>query len=318
MGRCMFFTVLLCLVVSLSAAQIPATTGSSTAIATVLTAPTTTTTGSSTTITTVLTTGNTFTTTKTTDTASSSATPDSSSTATVETSTTSTTTPTEELCKSSPCGGKLSTCVPLNTTYTCQCPYEFYYYNNNCHRGKVFPGIITLAQMLSSDIHDVNSVEYEKMFQNLTQFFKQAFENMTDYRQTIIVKADYTGEDTRTRSGNPATVTVMNIFTENTTETDAKVGEAITRALTISSYVSAYTNTTQCAVFPCDDATTTCEDGPYPVCVCKANFAKTQWDTYSCSDCVNCTAEENKFCDRRSDIPDCKCMDNFKKRVKNV
>lgn len=44
-----------------------------------------------------------------------------------------------------------------------------------------------------------------------------------------------------------------------------------------------FKDTTQCAVFPCDDATTTCEDGPYPVCVCKANFAKTQWDTYSCS-----------------------------------
>ncbi|XP_031446333.1 mucin-13 [Phasianus colchicus] len=236
------------------------------------------------------------------------------STTTWETSTTSATPTLEELCKPSSCGSRLSTCVSLNTTYICQCPYGFYYYSKNCYAGKVFPGIITLAQTLSSDIGDVNSMEYEKMFQNITQFFKEAFANMTDYMQTIIVKVNYTADDTSTRSvNNPVTVTVMNIFTANTTETDAKVEKAIETAAGNLNYVSGYTNAPQCAVYPCDDTTTTCEDDGYPACVCKADFTKTQWDTFSCSDCANCTAEENKFCDRQSDTPDCKCLDNFKK-----
>lgn len=44
-----------------------------------------------------------------------------------------------------------------------------------------------------------------------------------------------------------------------------------------------FKDTSQCAVYPCDDATTTCEDGTYPACVCKEDFTKTAWDTYSCS-----------------------------------
>ncbi|XP_042682953.1 mucin-13, partial [Centrocercus urophasianus] len=217
-----------------------------------------------------------------------------------------------ELCRSSSCGGKLSTCVPLNNTYICQCSYGFYYYSNDCYPGKVFPGIVTLTQAFGNDIHDVNSMEYQKMVQSITQFFQIAFENMTDYRQTIIVKFIYT-EDANTRNAkNAAHVTVMNIFREGTTETDDNVEKAVMAAARNLSYVSGYTTATLCAVYPCDDTTTTCEDGTYPVCVCKPNFTKTAWDIYSCSDCANCT-EENMFCDRQNGVPDCKCMDNFKK-----
>ncbi|XP_040531430.1 mucin-13 isoform X16 [Gallus gallus] len=233
------------------------------------------------------------------------------STTTLETSTTSPTPAPEELCKPNPCGGRLSTCVPLNTTHICQCPYGFYYYNNNCYTGKVFPGIITLEQMLSSI--DVNSAEYERMVQNITEFFKDAFENMTDYKQTVIVKVDFKETAPGTRSANYlVNVTVMNIFTENTNATYAEVQKAVRTAADNLNYVRQYANTSQCAVYPCDDATTTCEDGTYPACVCKEDFTKTAWDTYSCSGCADCSAEANKFCDRQSGIPECKCMDNFK------
>ncbi|XP_048809617.1 mucin-13 isoform X12 [Lagopus muta] len=241
------------------------------------------------------------------------ATGESSSTTTEQTSTASETSATGELCGSSPCGGKLSTCVPLNNTYICQCSYGFYYYSNDCYLGKVFPGTVTLTQVFGNDIHDVNSMEYQNMVQNIIQFFQIAFENMTDYRQTIIVKFNYI-EDANTRSAkNPVNVTVMNIFREGTTETDADVEKAVMAAAGNLSYVNGYSTATACAVYPCDNTTTTCEDGEYPACVCKPNFTKTAWDTYSCSGCVNCTEEENMFCDRQNGVPDCKCMDNFKK-----
>ena len=165
--------------------------------------------------------------------------------------------------------------------------------------------------MLSSI--DVNSAEYERMVQNITEFFKDAFENMTDYKQTVIVKVDFKETAPGTRSANYlVNVTVMNIFTENTNATYAEVQKAVRTAADNLNYVHQYANTTQCAVYPCDDATTICEDGTYPACVCKKDFTKTAWDTYSCSGCADCSAEANKFCDRQSGIPECKCMDNFK------
>ncbi|XP_052532062.1 mucin-13 isoform X27 [Tympanuchus pallidicinctus] len=336
MGHCMFFTVLLCLVLSLSEGNTSTTTDNtaatnssslppdssstttvqtSTASETLPTDTTSTTTENSTTIPTVTTTeGNTSTTTdNTAATNSSSLPPDSSSTTTVQTSTASETLPTGELCGSSSCGGKLSTCVPLYSTYICQCSYGFYYYSNDCYPGKVFPGIVTLTQTFNNGIPDVNSMEYQNIVQNITQFFRNAFQNMTDYRQTIIVKFNYT-EDANTRSiNNSVHVTVMNIFREGSTETETNVENAVTAAAGNLSYVSGYKTASPCAVYPCDDTTTTCEDGTYPACVCKPNFTKTAWDTYSCSDCANCTEEENMFCDRQGGIPDCKCMNNFKK-----
>ncbi|XP_072198278.1 mucin-13 [Excalfactoria chinensis] len=218
------------------------------------------------------------------------------------------------LCDPNPCGGRLPICVPLNSTNLCQCPYGFYYNNYNCHTGKVFPGIITLTLTLSNNIDDENSVEYEKLVQNITQFFKKAFESMLDYRQTIIVKVDFQRKDTSTRSGNVASATVMNIFTENTIETNATVANAVETAVKNDpNFVSQYTNAAQCAVYPCDSTTTVCVDDTYPVCECREDFTRTALDPYACLDCVNCSANENKFCDRQNNVPECKCMDNFKK-----
>lgn len=51
-------------------------------------------------------------------------------------------------------------------------------------------------------------------------------------------------EDANTRSSkNPAHVTVMNIFREGTTETDADVEKAVMAAAGNLSYVSGYTST---------------------------------------------------------------------------
>lgn len=41
--------------------------------------------------------------------------------------------------------------------------------------GKIFPGVITLQGIYGSSILIVNSVEYEELFQNLTQFVSDDF-----------------------------------------------------------------------------------------------------------------------------------------------
>ncbi|XP_021255913.1 mucin-13 isoform X2 [Numida meleagris] len=274
MRRCMSFTLLLCLVLSLSVDNTTTTPVEN------------------------------FTTSESTPTGNTSAT-------TVGNSTTSAPPTLEELCKPNICGGNLATCVPLNTTYLCQCPYGFYHYSNACHVGTVFPGTITLQQTFSANIDSVHSKEYEEMVQSIIKFFDDAFINMTDYKQTVIVKVVST-EATRTRSGNIVNVTVMNIFTENTNETSEKIDEAVMIAAKNSSSVSQYKSTSRCAVYGCDNTTTLCEEDLYPRCVCREDFAKTEWDTHSCSDCLNCSAKANKFCERQNGIPKCKCMSNFK------
>ncbi|OXB73183.1 UNVERIFIED_CONTAM: hypothetical protein H355_007443, partial [Colinus virginianus] len=215
------------------------------------------------------------------------------------------------------CGGILSTCFPLNTTHTCLCPYGFYYFSDNCLVGKVFPGTITLEGQFSSNIAIGRSMEYEEMFLNIKQFFTEAFTNIADYRQTVIVKVNYIGEATRTRSNNVVNVTLMNIFTANTNETTETIDKAVTEAIGNLGYVSQYTNTSQCAVYTCDDMTTECEEDPHPTCVCKPDFEKTAWDFHSCSSCSNCSSKEHKFCETQNGLPTCKCMPNFKKGEDN-
>ncbi|OXB58378.1 hypothetical protein ASZ78_012406, partial [Callipepla squamata] len=183
--------------------------------------------------------------------------------------------------------------------------------------GKVFPGTITLEGQFSSNIAIGRSMEYEEMFRNITKFFKSAFASMADYRQTVIVKVNYIGEATSTRSNNLVNVTLMNLFTEDTNETTEAIDKAVKEAIDNLSYVSQYTNTSQCAVYKCDDMTTECEEDLRPTCVCKPDFEKTVWDVRSCSGCSNCSSKENKFCETQNGLPTCKCMSNFKKGEDN-
>ncbi|XP_009582470.1 PREDICTED: mucin-13-like [Fulmarus glacialis] len=215
-----------------------------------------------------------------------------------------------DLCDPDPCGTNLAECIALHSIFTCQCRYGFYYSNEDCHRGKIFPGVITLKEFYS--VQTVNSVQYEELFQNVTMFFKGAFSNLTGFGQTVIVEIQSLKEG---RASLPVNVTVTNLFMENSTVNNVTVSSAISNAAENSSYVSQYRGTTYCAAFNCDAKTTDCKENMFPKCICKSGFSKTEWDDRSCSDCSqDCSAEENKYCVNERGIPTCKCMPNFERK----
>uniref|UniRef100_A0A8C3D2Z1 EGF-like domain-containing protein n=1 Tax=Cairina moschata TaxID=8855 RepID=A0A8C3D2Z1_CAIMO len=297
MRFCVFFTVLLGLVLSHSVGTTNTTTVSSPA--TTATTPTTGVTG----------------TTSVTPTAypTTNATEGTTDTTTVSSPATTATTPTEvDPCNPNPCGKNSAKCIPMYFTYVCQCPYGFYYNSSTCYPGKIFPGTIILAENYPKDIETVNSSLYLQMFQNLTTFFKAAFSS-TDYKQTVIVEVHVTTGNTRSENFG-VNITVMNIFEENTKETTETVIEQIQAEANRSNYMYLYNSTTHCAVFNCDNATTECQESEYPECTCKSGFSKTAWDDFSCSDCSSdCSADDNKYCAREDGVPKCYCMTNFKK-----
>nr|XP_009940432.1 PREDICTED: mucin-13 [Opisthocomus hoazin] len=227
----------------------------------------------------------------------------------MNTTSSSATTPARDFCSSNPCGRNLVECVALYSTYTCLCPYGYYYSDKDCHSAKIFPGVITLSESYSNSVQTVNSVEYEEVFQNVTKFFDYAFRSFTDYyKQTVIVEIQLQSES---RASHPISIIVINLFTNDSPISNDTVISAIDNATNESTYVSQYEATTYCAVFKCDAETTVCEEDVFPKCICKSNYSMTEWDVHSCSDCNNCSAEENKYCAKENGIPTCKCKPNF-------
>ncbi|XP_065527463.1 mucin-13 [Lathamus discolor] len=224
-----------------------------------------------------------------------------------------TTPATMDFCNPDPCGKKMARCVALNSNYTCQCQYGFYYSSGNCHSGIIFPGVVTLTGSYSSSVQIVNSLEYEEVFKNITLWFKDAFKDLDGFAETVIMEIQLI--QIESRASSQVSLTVTNLFKDNSNVTNVTVTDAIYAEMDESSYVSAYTVTTYCAAFKCDMQTTRCEDAMYPECLCKDGFAKTDWDERSCSDCSeSCSSEQNKYCERVGAVPTCKCMANFEKK----
>ncbi|XP_025937923.1 mucin-13 [Apteryx rowi] len=231
------------------------------------------------------------------------------------TATTNTSSPTAspipgDICSSKPCGNNAAKCVALYHNYTCLCPYGFYHKNMDCHKGLIFPGLITLQQSYSSSIELVNSTEYTEVFLNVTTFFTNAFRDETSFGQTVIVGIQLLQNS---RSADTSmSITLMNLFAENSAVTNETVASKINKAAEDSKYITAYRAATYCAVFQCDLRTTVCEEAMYPECTCKSNYSKTAWDDRSCSDCNSeCSVTSNKYCAKESGIPTCKCLTNF-------
>ncbi|XP_009708563.1 PREDICTED: mucin-13, partial [Cariama cristata] len=217
-----------------------------------------------------------------------------------------------DFCNPDPCGKKLAECVALNTTFTCQCQYGFYFSNDDCYRGQIYPGVVTLKGFYFNSVPAVTSMEYQDLFQKLNQFFEDAFRDLEGFKQTVIVAIELLQED---RSSSSVRVTVTNLFTENSTVDNETVIAAIDNATNSSSYVFEYRATTYCAAFNCDAQTTDCQESMFPKCICKSDFSKTEWDDRSCSDCSkDCSAEENEYCAKENGAPICKCKPNFEKK----
>ncbi|KAK2532393.1 mucin-13 [Columba livia] len=228
---------------------------------------------------------------------------------TATTPTTTTAGTTGDFCKPNPCGTNLATCVHLNTTFTCLCQYGFYYRDNDCHRGKIFPGVITLQGTYNDSVLTANFMQYEEVLNTTTEFFKYAFENLTGYEQTVIVKIQLL---TEVRDSTKISVTVINLFMKNTTADNETVTSAAMNATYNYHFVLQYTGTSYCAVYTCDPETTMCEEYEFPQCTCQNGFSKTEWDVLSCSNCSeDCFQRENMYCAKEDRAPICTCIPNF-------
>uniref|UniRef100_A0A803WBX5 EGF-like domain-containing protein n=1 Tax=Ficedula albicollis TaxID=59894 RepID=A0A803WBX5_FICAL len=246
-----------------------------------------------------------------------SQTPTGSTTLTEMTATTSVTTspaPTVDFCHGDPCGRNLATCVSLNSSYTCVCQYGFYYNesNENCYRGKVFPATIAVNANYTDSLQDVNSTEYEDMFNNLSKFFKEALGNLTDYVETVIMEIQ---RPSKSRNSVPVRVKVTSLFRLDSPQDNNTVYSAVRDAIgkENNSYVESYLEAKHCDIYQCDTKTTECKEGTIPECKCKFDLERTEWDDRSCSACSkDCSAARHKYCVKEEEVPTCKCMANFK------
>ncbi|XP_062354005.1 mucin-13 [Cinclus cinclus] len=214
-----------------------------------------------------------------------------------------------DYCHGDPCGRNLATCISLNSNYTCECKYGFYYSNQNCYRGKAFAATIAVNANYTDSLQDVNSAEYEEMFNKLSQFFREALRNLTGYVETVIVKIQ---PPSKSRNAVPLNVTVTNLFMWNSTEDKGMVDAAVTHAINNASYVNSYQAAKHCDIYPCDAKTTDCQEGMFPECKCKSGLEKTEGDDRSCSVCSkSCFEGAHKYC-VKEEVPRCKCMANFR------
>ncbi|CAN8218505.1 unnamed protein product [Coccothraustes coccothraustes] len=225
-----------------------------------------------------------------------------------------TSSPTVDFCHGDPCGRSSATCISLQRNYTCVCKYGYYYSNENCYKGEVFPATIAVNMPYSDNLLIVNSTEYQELSINVSAFFKKAFKDLPDYVETVITKIQL---PTQTRNSVPGlNVTVTNLFKENSNETADTVSAAVQKAIkSDQSFVSSYEEASPCDVYECDLKTTVCEaDGnKFPECKCKPGLERTQWDDRSCSVCSShCSAANHKYCVQEEEGPTCKCMINFK------
>uniref|UniRef100_A0A674GMR4 Mucin 13, cell surface associated n=1 Tax=Taeniopygia guttata TaxID=59729 RepID=A0A674GMR4_TAEGU len=220
--------------------------------------------------------------------------------------------PPEDFCHGDPCGSSLATCISLQSNYTCVCQYGFYYSNKDCHKGEVYPATIVVRASYSDNLQNINSTEYQYLFNNVSEFFEKAFENLNEYRETVIVKIQ---PPSKSRSSGSLKVAVTNLFTQNSGENAATVRSAVQRAIENNqAFVSSYEVENHCDIYPCDPKTTVCvEVEQLPECECKSDLEKKEGDVYSCSVCSkSCSAAKHKYCIQEEDGPVCRCRINFK------
>ncbi|XP_066046386.1 mucin-13 isoform X2 [Chamaea fasciata] len=233
--------------------------------------------------------------------------------ATSEPTETPTSGPPVDFCHGHPCGRNSATCISLNSTFTCECKYGFYYRDKNCYIGKVFPANIAVKTPYSGSLQAVNSLEYEELFNNVSEFFSKALKSLNGYMKTAIVEIKSQQES---RSSVSVNVTVTNVFKEDSSEDEKSVKFAIESAIEKDnqSYVYIYDEADPCEVYRCDTKTTVCQRAMFPECKCKPDLEKTEWDDRSCSVCSkSCSAAGHKYCVNEEEGLTCKCMTNFKK-----
>ncbi|XP_019410063.1 PREDICTED: mucin-13 [Crocodylus porosus] len=240
----------------------------------------------------------------------------SAPTSPASTATTALTTAQPPTCEDKSCGNSGAKCISLYQSYTCQCPYQFFYTSSACVEGKVFPGQLTVNIPYTPEMQTVNSSHYSELYQAIENFFQKAFSKQRDYGQTVI-KTVSGRSSARKRSTGETDVEFMNIFGVKTTLSNTTVEELI-KNVTDDNLINpkTYKPLSECAVYGCDPVTTTCQksaDGIL-VCQCKEGAFKKNVEDRVCSYCNSmCTSENHEHCTyNKTGFPICSCLPDFK------
>ncbi|XP_069080735.1 mucin-13 isoform X2 [Pleurodeles waltl] len=223
-------------------------------------------------------------------------------------------------CNNDPCGTDAATCINIEDGRICQCPYGYYYEENFCFQGKQFFGTVNLNTTYSAELEDPNSAAYKKLYKKVLDSFKMCFENETDYKQTIITKiSQYSKSQSFLKAAEDTVIEVNNVFTKNSSITEATVLKTIEHALQEYDLFLNVTTSTPCKSAYCDEATTECEslqNGTFLNCKCKHGFYKQFEESPTCRDCApDCTEANLKECvqvkQSKGLVPVCQCRADY-------
>ncbi|XP_060118436.1 mucin-13 [Heteronotia binoei] len=226
-------------------------------------------------------------------------------------------------CEKNPCIYYGATCINLvGQEYDCQCPLGLYYTNSSgCQQGKIFPGDLSLNNVLyNSSMEDESTKVYKQLYYNVTKICQTAFKNESAYKQTIIlsVKSSSTALKRLREAERMAftVVSLINMFDISTTLNNAEVQDLVTKALNENGHSgSSFVAISQCNTQKiCDSQTTNCienEDNTIATCNCKPGLAKKNTQDNYCLLCDNCSQKDNMQCIIKELVPQCQCMTDF-------
>ncbi|KAF6120460.1 mucin 13, cell surface associated [Phyllostomus discolor] len=219
-----------------------------------------------------------------------------------------------DLCQVDSCDGG-SYCVNLNSTHVCLCIDGFYYNSSICKKGKVFPGIIQVKTPDTNHLDNKTSINYEKLYKEVIKFFEGAFKNL-DYGQTVIqqVSTSAPAGSQMYAGDNVVSVTVANLFAEDTKENEMTIAAAIRNAISNSPNIANYANQDQCEFYGCKKGGN-CSNGFH--CECQDGYERPEPYTAICRPlrCPSaCTSKPNTQCLTKEDgSSDCVCQAGYKK-----
>ncbi|XP_077791240.1 mucin-13 isoform X2 [Podarcis muralis] len=229
------------------------------------------------------------------------------------------TTPGPPTCADQPCE-YAAVCIDLFQSFSCQCPYGFYYMNTSgCQQGKIFPGEFTLMQPYDQAMENIQSEVYAALYHNVTNIFSEIFKDEKSYQETIIISIKRSTQASKRLSKAEAasnvSITLINLFDINTKVTP----QAWMEKVNSSHAIKFDRNLSQCAVYGCDGKTTICSDtnsDSHPTCECRPSLAKMNPEDKACLLCksTECSPEKNQHCIMTAEnIPECRCQPGFQK-----
>ncbi|XP_045858315.1 mucin-13 [Meles meles] len=222
-------------------------------------------------------------------------------------------------CQGDPCRDG-SACVSLHNKHFCLCLLGYYYESSTCRKGKLFPGNVTMKVSGTSGLEDGNSMAYQKLHTEITDFFKTVFAN-SDYGQTVVDKVSIpSSARSEMRAGDSAVVVeVLNIFAETTKENEKTVSETIKNAIQNSTSDMAYSPQSLCDYYGCEpeNEQDNCNNGL--LCKCKNGMERPNPQVPMCVASAvrcpdTCNADHNKQClvNKNTGDAECMCLPGYK------